>query len=196
MYFRHHYFSAAIIADQDNRNELTRTRAFKYTDARAERFYSVLAQMFPGEIDSFDLIELNWSLHDEAHFLSVVDNIMQGWTHRDVEDISEDLINLFLEDGSEENMTENMSTDVNKWTLRDVALVALYANIPMQLPGFERPHMTNCNIQLHSDAYLDAKTLLENYFRKYRQDVWSTYDVENVADAFYRLFRIEDSYNL
>lgn len=80
-----------------------------------------------------------------------------------------------------------------KWSLHDVAVAALYANIPLNLPGFDRPKQE----MLALGDVSETQSKFHQFLDKYRPNGWSHYDHDDLSKDFEKLFKedVADSMN-
>lgn len=113
--------------------------------------------------------QLNWTTDQVDEFLSNIENEIPG----DFEESTEDL---------------NTSSDFDGWTMNDVAMAAMYANVDFHLPGFDRPKRNETAIESSSVA----RKNFHRYLTKYRPIGWSHYDMEDISQDLERLFELDD----
>lgn len=148
-----------------------------WSNDKINLLYSAFEHLFPAEwnIDFFDsiFIELNWSAQAIEEFTSVIENVV---------------MNNFEESDSLESMST--SPDFVGWTLKDVAIAALYANIDFNVPGFTRPNRSEV-----VDVVTEAKLKFHDYLEKYRPTGWSHYDMVDISQSLIELFHHEHDEN-
>lgn len=76
------------------------------------------------------------------------------------------------------------SPDSNECSMRDVAIAALYGNIPLNLPGYDRPEQEEM-------ATNTASSKFHQYLSKYRPTGWSHYDVNDLSQDMEKLFKAD-----
>lgn len=131
-------------------------------------------RIFPNQFSTefFDLafIELNWSNEQIDELITALESEIPN----DFQETTEDL---------------NTSSDFNGWSVHDVATAALYANIHINLPGFERPGRK----QLVQDVDSVPRSKFHEYLHKYRPIGWSNYDMDDISAELKKLFGVDDS---
>lgn len=134
-----------------------------------QAFEKVIPVQFDESLLKSTFQQLSWSTEEINEFVSVLESLIPDDF---VEPVNESL---------------NASSDFEGWTLHDVAAAALYANVELNVPGYERPNESN--------VYTATTSKFREHLKRYLPRGWSSYDFIDISEELTELFRVDDAAN-